>query len=50
MDATTDTNVHKCPVIHSASRTNRDWWPNQLNIDVLHKQSSRSYPLGLAAE
>jgi catalase-peroxidase len=46
MDATTDTNVHKCPVIHSASRTNRDWWPNQLNIDVLHKQSSRSNPLG----
>jgi catalase-peroxidase len=46
MDATTDTNMGKCPVIHSASRTNRDWWPNQLNIEVLHKQSSRSNPLG----
>jgi catalase-peroxidase len=46
MDAQTDTNVGKCPVIHSGWRTNRDWWPNQLNIDVLHKQSSLSNPLG----
>ena len=46
MDAKTDTSVGKCPVIHSGGRTNRDWWPNQLNIDVLHKQSSLSNPLG----
>jgi hypothetical protein len=31
MDAKTDTNVRECPVIHSGWRTNRDWWPNQLN-------------------
>ena len=46
MDAETNTIAGKCPVIHSGSRTNRDWWPNQLNIDVLHKQSSLSNPLG----
>ncbi|NUN49521.1 MAG: catalase/peroxidase HPI [Candidatus Brocadiae bacterium] len=26
--------------------TNRDWWPNQLNLDVLHQHSSRSNPMG----
>ncbi len=46
MDAKTDTSVGKCPVIHSGARANRDWWPNQLNVDVLHKQSSLSNPLG----
>jgi catalase-peroxidase len=27
-------------------RTNQDWWPNQLNLQVLHQQSPRSTPLG----
>jgi len=27
-------------------RTNRDWWPNQLNLDMLHQHSSRSNPMG----
>ncbi len=27
-------------------RTNQDWWPNQLNLQVLHQQSSRSNPMG----
>jgi catalase-peroxidase len=27
-------------------RTNRDWWPNQLNLQVLHQHSPRSNPLG----
>jgi catalase-peroxidase len=26
--------------------TNRDWWPNQLNLQVLHQHSARSNPLG----
>ncbi|HET8983272.1 MAG TPA: catalase-peroxidase, partial [Pedococcus sp.] len=26
--------------------TNRDWWPNQLNLQVLHQHSPRSNPLG----
>ncbi|GIJ49273.1 catalase-peroxidase [Virgisporangium aliadipatigenens] len=28
-------------------RTNRDWWPNQLDLSVLHAHSSKSNPLGL---
>ncbi|HTZ59844.1 MAG TPA: catalase/peroxidase HPI [Acidobacteriaceae bacterium] len=37
----------KCPVNHQASapRTNRDWWPNQLNLNLLHQHSSLSDPL-----
>jgi catalase-peroxidase len=27
-------------------RTNRDWWPNQLNLQVLHQHSPRANPLG----
>ena len=34
----------KCPVIH----TNRDWWPNQLNLQVLHQHSTLSDPMGEA--
>ncbi len=40
------------PVIPSPSptphrpRTNQDWWPNQLNLQVLHQHSPRSNPLG----
>ena len=45
MDAKTDEKrVGKCPVIHK-SFTNRDWWPEQLNIQVLHQNSSLSNPM-----
>src|SRR5829696_7229747 len=27
-------------------RTNRDWWPNQLDLSVLHARSSKANPLG----
>ena len=27
-------------------RSNRDWWPNQLNLRILHQQSSKSNPMG----
>ena len=30
----------------ATGRSNRDWWPNQLNLKVLHQQSSLSDPLG----
>jgi catalase-peroxidase len=42
------TTESKCPFNHSASRgtTNRDWWPNQLNLKVLHQRSSLSDPMG----
>jgi catalase-peroxidase len=26
--------------------SNRDWWPNQLNLDILHQQSAKSNPMG----
>ncbi len=37
----------KCPFNHGASApTNRDWWPNQVNLNVLHQHSSLSDPMG----
>jgi catalase-peroxidase len=49
MDAKTDDNTAgKCPVVHTTARVNRDWWPNQLNVQVLHQHSARSNPMGEA--
>ncbi|HET7718059.1 MAG TPA: catalase/peroxidase HPI, partial [Bauldia sp.] len=43
MDAKTDEKTTgKCPVVH----TNRDWWPNQPNLRVLHQHSALSNPMG----
>jgi catalase-peroxidase len=37
----------KCPVHHAASGpSNRDWWPNQLRLDLLSQHSSKSNPMG----
>jgi catalase-peroxidase len=38
----------KCPFGHMAGggASNRDWWPNQLRIDLLHQHSSKSDPMG----
>ena len=51
----------KCPVLHGAvmsaptparmgsivgGRSNRDWWPNQLDLGILHQHSSLSNPMG----
>ncbi|NTJ43943.1 catalase/peroxidase HPI [Agrobacterium larrymoorei] len=38
----------KCPVAHTSprGRSNRDWWPNQLDIQMLHQHSGLSDPLG----
>src|SRR5438876_5834313 len=47
MDAKTDESAGKCPIMHT-TRTNRDWWPNQLNIQVLHQNSALSDPMGEA--
>ncbi len=39
----------QCPVSGGARRyTNEDWWPNQLNLQVLHQHSPRSSPMGEA--
>ena len=37
----------KCPFNHGASApTNRDWWPNQVDLQVLHQHSNLSDPMG----
>ena len=38
----------KCPVAHDARqvRTNADWWPNQVNVNVLNQHSAKSDPMG----
>ncbi|MCA9984254.1 MAG: catalase/peroxidase HPI [Anaerolineales bacterium] len=40
--------TNKCPVNHAAGggTTNRDWWPNQLRLDILRQHSSLSNPMG----
>jgi catalase-peroxidase len=48
MDAKTDDKgPAKCPVMHT-SHTNRDWWPDHLDIQVLHRNSVLSDPMGEA--
>src|SRR5437773_8571472 len=48
MDAKTDeTGAGKCPVAHTTiARSNRDWWPNRLDLQVLHQHSALSNPMG----
>jgi len=38
----------KCPVAHGIrkSYTNADWWPNQVNVNILHQHSPLSDPMG----
>ncbi|MEO5325021.1 catalase/peroxidase HPI [Mesorhizobium sp. CC13] len=49
MDTKTETSAGKCPVAHKPTGTgNRDWWPNQLDLSVLHQHSSLSDPMGEA--
>ena len=43
----------KCPVMHGAATTNssesstsvRDWWPNNLNLNILHQHDEKSNPM-----
>ena len=48
MDAKTDESTGKCPVMHTVRKTNRDWWPDQLDLGGLHRNSSLSDPMGKA--
>ena len=38
----------QCPVMHgantSAGKSNMEWWPNALNLDILHQHDSKSSP------
>lgn len=47
------TKVGKCPVMHggatshkTSGTTNRDWWPNQLQLNILHQHDRKSNPMG----
>lgn len=50
MDGNDASGEGKCPVMHTASgasaRGNRDWWPNQLNLRILHQNAPKSNPMG----
>ena len=47
MDAKTEESAGKCPFTGGTrGRRNRDWWPEQLGLDVLHQNSSLSDPMG----
>ncbi|MGY6708585.1 MAG: catalase/peroxidase HPI [Rhizobiaceae bacterium] len=48
MDAKTDDNAGKCPMGGGGGRghRNRDWWPEALDIEMLHKNSKLSDPMG----
>ena len=41
----------KCPIMHGATTTNntgttnQDWWPNQLNLNILHQHDKKSNPM-----
>ncbi len=42
-------NASKCPVTgghHARATTNRDWWPNQLNLRILHQNPPQADPMG----
>ncbi|MEO8005717.1 MAG: catalase/peroxidase HPI [Betaproteobacteria bacterium] len=41
-------NEAKCPFNHTAGggTASRDWWPNQLRLDLLHQHSTKSDPMG----
>lgn len=51
MDTKVET-AGKCPFPHGntsvSARSNRDWWPNQLNLKILHQNSALSSPMGKA--
>ena len=55
MDTNTTQSAGKCPVAHGAAlgathgaRTNRDWWPGQLNLRILHQHGAAGNPMGPA--
>ncbi len=50
MDADSMTSAGKCPVLHGAmtvtSTSVMDWWPNALNLDILHQHDTKTDPMG----
>jgi len=49
MDAKTDDKgAGKCPVMHTKSHRNRDWWPEHLDLGILHSATPAADPMGEA--
>ena len=52
MQDKTTSSSGKCPVTHggvtSAGMASMDWWPNALNLDILHQHDSKTNPMGPA--
>ena len=50
MDGNNGNMAGKCPVMHggitSTGTSNMDWWPNALNLDILHQHDSKTNPMG----
>jgi catalase-peroxidase len=46
MDKKTNDGAGKCPVMHSSASSNRKWWPDALSIEMLHRNSNLSDPMG----
>jgi len=53
MDTKHGNTTGKCPVMHGSNTklggqaaTNKRWWPNQLNLGILHQHHAKSNPLG----
>jgi len=50
MDGKDNNKVGKCPVMHVGIRvtgeSNMDWWPNALNLDILHQHDTKTNPMG----
>ena len=45
-EQTTTQNGGRCPVAGHRTRTNRDWWPNQIDLGVLHPNPPAGDPMG----
>ena len=48
-----ESNIDKCPVMHgsmtkntTSGTSNKDWWPDQLNLSILHQHDRKSNPMG----
>jgi catalase-peroxidase len=50
MDGNDTNGAGKCPVMHGANTASNqsvmNWWPNALNLDILHQHDSKTNPLG----
>ena len=49
MDSNPEKSGGKCPFAHAhpmvKAKSNQDWWPNQVNLKLLHQNSTLSDPI-----